>query len=139
MSIEPRFGWEILNGYKKYELRRLAGPLVEPGDVVYLYFTKPIAAMAGRFTAGIVFIAPPPNIPQLLAGLGDTGVGKEDMEHIRGARYALLIQVREPTQCRASVKLSDIGLRPPPSYRRLDKATGERLDELCQRPPRPGT
>lgn len=139
MSIKPRFGWEILSGRKKYELRRLAGPLVEPGDVVYLYFTKPTAAVAGRFTAGVVFVAPPSNIPQLLAELGDVGVGGEDMEYVRGARYAMLIQVREPAQCRAPVKLSDLGLRPPPSYRRLDRYTGGRLDVLCEPPPTPGT
>jgi predicted transcriptional regulator len=31
MSIKPKFGEGTLSGAKKYELRRLAGPLVEPG------------------------------------------------------------------------------------------------------------
>jgi Uncharacterized conserved protein, COG4933 len=131
MSIKPKFGEGILAGAKRYELRRLAGPLVEPGDQVFLYFTKPAAAVAGHFTSGVVFIVPPRNLLRLLAELGDVGVGEEDVKYVEGARYAMLIQVKAPTRCAKPVKLADAGLRPPPSYRRIDKRAADKLLALC--------
>ncbi|NYR14405.1 hypothetical protein HC235_00140 [Pyrobaculum arsenaticum] len=131
MSIKPRFGDEILSGSKKYELRRLVGPLVELGDVVYLYFTRPVSAVAGRFTAGLVFIVPPENLGRLLAELGDVGIGEDDLKYVEGARYAMLIQVRNPARCRAAVRLSEIGEPPPPSYRKIAKKKAEQLATLC--------
>ena len=92
MSIKPRFGEEVLSGSKRYELRRLVGPLVEPGDV---------------------------------------GVGEEDLKYVEGARYAMLIQVRDPARCRTAVRLSEIGEPPPPSYRKVAKKKAERLATLC--------
>ncbi len=131
MSIKPKFGEEILSGAKKYELRRLAGPLVEPGDQVFLYFTKPAAAVAGHFVAGIVFLAPVENLPRLLKELGDVGIGEEDLRYVEGARYAMLIEVKNSTRCTKPVKPADVGLRPPPSYRRIDKRTADKLLALC--------
>lgn len=131
MSIKPRFGDEILSCSKRYELRRLVGPLVEPGDVVYLYFTRPVSAVAGRFTAGLVFIVPPENLGRLLAELGDVGVRKDDLKYVEGARYAMLIQVRDPARCRTAVRLSEIGEPPPPSYRKVAKKTADLLFALC--------
>jgi Uncharacterized conserved protein len=131
MSIKPKFGEEILAGVKRYELRRLAGPLVEPGDVVFLYFTRPVAAVAGYFTAGVVFLAPVENLPRLLAELGDVGVGEEDMKYAEGARLVMLIQVKDPVRCARPVRPGEAGLRPPPSYRRVDKRVAERFLALC--------
>ncbi|MCX8136586.1 hypothetical protein [Pyrobaculum aerophilum] len=133
MSIKPKFGEEILKGLKKYELRRLVGPLVEPGDLLYLYFTKPAGAVIGRFTAGIVFLVPAGSISRLLGELGDVGIGAEDLEYVKGAKYAMLIQVKNPEACTAPVRLSDAGLRPPPSYRRLKGEGAEALSRLCVR------
>lgn len=133
MSIKPKFGEEILKGLKKYELRRLVGPLVEPGDLVYLYFTKPVGAVVGRFTAGIVFLVPMRSISRLLGELGDVGIGAEDLEYVKGAKYAMLIQVKNLEACTAPVKLSEAGLRPPPSYRRLKGREAEALSRLCAR------
>ena len=131
MSIKPRFGEEVLSGSKRYELRRLVGPLVEPGDVVYLYFTRPVSAVVGRFTAGLVFVVPTENLGRVLAELGDVGVGEEDLKYVEGARYAMLIQVRDPSRCRTAVRLSEIGEPPPPSYRKVAKKKAERLATLC--------
>ncbi|ACB39891.1 conserved hypothetical protein [Pyrobaculum neutrophilum V24Sta] len=132
MSIKPQLGRQILAGQRRCELRRLAGPLVQPGDAVYLYFTKPAAAVAGRFTAGLVFIAPPRSLPRLLQQLGDCGVGEEDTRRVQGARYAVLIEARSPAPCAAPVPPAAAGLRPPPSYRRLDPRSAARLEALCR-------
>jgi len=131
MSIKPKFGEEILSGAKKYELRRLAGPLVEPGDQIFLYFTKPAAAVAGHFVAGVVFLAPVENLPRLLKELGDVGIGEEDLKYVEGARYAMLIEVKNRARCAKLVKPADLGLRPPPSYRRIDKRTADKLLAMC--------
>ena len=131
MSIKPKFGKEILAGVKKYELRRLAGPLIEPGDRVFLHFTRPVAAVAGHFVAGVVFLAPVENLPRLLKELGDVGIGEEDLRYVEGARYAMLIEVKNRARCAKSVKPADVGLRPPPSSRRIDKRTADKLLALC--------
>jgi predicted transcriptional regulator len=104
---------------------------VEPGDQVFLYFTKPAAAVAGHFVAGIVFLAPVENLPRLLKELGDVGIGEEDLRYVEGARYAMLIEVKNRTRCTKPVKPADVGLRPPPGYRRIDKRTADKLLALC--------
>ncbi|ABL87225.1 conserved hypothetical protein [Pyrobaculum islandicum DSM 4184] len=132
MSIKPKFGEEILGGAKKCELRKLVGPLIQPDDVVYLYFTKPTAAVVGYFTAGLVFIVPTHNLSKLLSELGGCGVGEEDLKYVEGARYSMLIEARGPARCLTPVKLTEIGLRPPPSYRKLDGKTAAKLKALCE-------
>jgi predicted transcriptional regulator len=131
MSIKPKFGEEILAGVKKYELRRLAGPLIEPGDHIFLYFTRPVAAVAGHFVAGVVFLAPVENLPRLLKELGDVGIGEEDLKYVEGARYAMLIEAKNRARCAKLVKPADVGLRPPPSYRRIDKRSADKLLAMC--------
>jgi len=132
MSIKPKFGWAILRGEKRYELRRLVGRLIEPGDVVYLYFTKPVGVVHGLFEAGVVFLTPVKNLATLLAELGDVGVGEEDLKYVEGARYAMLIEVKNPRQCNKPVPPAEAGLRPPPSYMRIGKREAEALAELCE-------
>ncbi|MFZ8810639.1 MAG: hypothetical protein ACO2PN_21345 [Pyrobaculum sp.] len=131
MSIKPKFGEEILAGVKKYELRRLAGPLIEPGDYIFLYFTKPVAAVAGHFVAGVVFLTPVENLPRLLKELSDVGIGEEDLRYVEGAHYAMLIEAKNRALCAKTVKPADVGLRPPPSYRRIDKRTADKLLAMC--------
>ncbi|MEZ0318992.1 MAG: hypothetical protein ABWK05_03230 [Pyrobaculum sp.] len=127
MSIKPRFGEEILAGVKKFELRRLFS-LVEPGSLVFLYFTKPVGAVVGRFRAGVVFVVPVGNLGRLLSELG---VGEEDLRYAPGGGYVLLIEVREPRRCKKAVSLGELGVRPPRSYLRLERGVGERLLSLC--------
>lgn len=57
---------------------------MEPGDLVYLYFTKPVGAVVGRFTAGILLLVPMWSISRLLGELGDVGIGAEDLEYVKG-------------------------------------------------------
>ena len=130
MSIKPRFGEELLGGVKRFELRRLFS-LVEPGALVFLYFTKPVGAVVGRFRAGVVFVVPVENLRRLLAELGDVGVGAEDLQYVSGAKFVMLVEVREPRRCKSPVRLGELGLRPPPSYIKLDKRVGRRLLGLC--------
>jgi predicted transcriptional regulator len=42
-----------------------------------------------------------------------------------------LIEVKNSTRCTKLVKLADVGLRPPPSYRRIDKRTADKLLAMC--------
>nr|KJR74186.1 MAG: hypothetical protein TU35_01640 [Thermoproteus sp. AZ2] len=131
MSIKPKFGEEILSGFKRYELRRVAAGLIEPGDVVYLYFTRPIAAVVGWFEAGVVYIAPPANLREVAAALGDIGLGDEDWRYVEGAKYAMLIEVKRRARCGRPLPLGELGLRAPPSYARLRPAAARELARLC--------
>jgi len=53
------------------------------------------------------------------------------MKYVEGARYAMLIQVKTPTRCARPVKPAEAGLRPPPSYIRIDRRTADKLLALC--------
>ncbi|MCC6021024.1 MAG: hypothetical protein LM577_06645 [Thermoproteaceae archaeon] len=131
MSVKPKFGEEIAWGVKKYELRRLVGPLIQPGDEIFLYFTRPVSAVMCAFKAGLVFLVPAQNLRRLLAELGGVGVGEEDLKYVEGSRYAMLIEVRDLRKCLAPVRLHDVGLRPPPSYVRLRQGAAARLSRAC--------
>lgn len=131
MSIKPKFGEGILSGSKRYELRRMAAGLIEPGDLVYLYFTRPVAAVAGWFEAGVVYIAPPANLREIATALGDIGLGEEDWRYAEGAKYAMLIEVKRRARCKRLLPPSEIGLRAPPSYARLRPAAARELARLC--------
>lgn len=131
MSIRPKFGEQILGGRKRYELRRMVAGLIEPGDLIYLYFSRPVSAVVGLFSAGVVYVAPPENLEKIAELLGDVGLGEEDWLYVRGARCAMLIEVRSPSRCARPLKLAELGLRPPPSYMRLSPSAARRLHGLC--------
>jgi predicted transcriptional regulator len=134
MSIKPKFGEEIAQGVKRYELRRLVGPLIQPGDEIFLYFTRPVSAVMCAFRAGLVFLSPVRSLRRLLAELGSVGIGEEDLKYVEGARYAMLIEVRDLRKCLTPVRLHDVWLRPPPSYVRLRQDAAARLSHACAGP-----
>lgn len=134
MSIKPKFGVEILGGHKKYELRRLLGYLIKPGDSVLLYFTRPARVLAGEFTAGVVFVAEPRRLRAIVEELGDVGIYDEDWEYVEGAKMAMLIEARNPVKCANEVGVDEVKKYAfiPPSYSPLRRSAARKLKELCR-------
>ncbi|MCD6409419.1 MAG: ASCH domain-containing protein [Candidatus Verstraetearchaeota archaeon] len=127
MSIKPRFGEQILAGVKKIELRRMFQPVVR-GDRVILYFSSPVKALVGEFTAGEVYSGAVEEVKRLVKKMGEVGVGEEDWLYVVGARRALAIEVMEPKRYPRMVPLEVLrrripGFMPPMSYLRLSNGS----------------
>ena len=56
LSIKPKYGYAILDGKKKFELRKCIGKPINTGDLVVMYFSTPVKAIMGYFIAGKVII-----------------------------------------------------------------------------------
>lgn len=123
MSIKPKFGEHILAGEKKIELRKMFQPIMK-GDRILLYFSSPVKALVGEFTAGEVYSGAVEEVKRLVKKMGEVGVGEEDWLYVVGARRALAIEVVEPKRYPRIVSLEVLrrripGFMPPMSYLRL--------------------
>ncbi len=121
LSIKPKYGYAILEGRKKYELRKCVNVVIEPGDLIIMYFSSPVKAILGYFKAGKVYVTSPQQLRKILSELGDIGVDEEDLTYVEGFNKVMAIEVVEPRRCREVPleKLRKLGLNPPVSYVRL--------------------
>ncbi len=121
LSIKPKYGYAILEGKKKYELRKCVNVVIEPGDLIIMYFSSPVKAILGYFKAGKVYVTSPQQLRRILAELGNIGVDEEDLTYVEGFSKVMAIEVVEPRKCREVPleKLRKLGLNPPVSYVRL--------------------
>jgi len=124
MSIKPKYGEEVLSGVKKLELRRRVAPLHQ-GDRVVLYFSSPVKAICGEFTAGRIYVGGLEELRRVVAEYPSPGVFEEDWEYvIGGSRPAMAVEVLRPKRYPKPISLSELrrliaGFRPPMSYRRV--------------------
>lgn len=124
MSIKPRFGEEILSGYKRIELRRRVAPL-EEGDRVILYFSSPVRAICGEFKAGRVVVGSVEEVRRFVESYPSPGVSDVDWGYVEGGvRPAMAVEVLEPRRYGRPLTLGEVrarvpGFRPPMSYRRV--------------------
>lgn len=119
MSIRPKFGWEVLGGVKKFELRRAAGPLIRTGDRVFLYFSSPVKGVVGYFEVGTVYVGTRSVLRKIASTYGQVGLTEEDWEYVDEDREGMMIQVVNPRRCTSVIGLGElrrIGLAPPMSY-----------------------
>jgi len=133
LSIKPKYGFAILEGRKKYELRKCVNVRVMPGDLIIMYFSSPVKAIVGYFKAGKVFLASPEEIKNIISKLGDVGVDEEDFTYIDGFRRVMAIEVVEPRRCREVPlsRLRELNLRPPISYIALSEDIAQILLKEC--------
>jgi len=120
MSIKPRFAEKILKGEKKFELRRYIFPIPEHSRII-VYASSPIKAILGEFESGRVFKASPEAVWRFVNTFPDAGIEEEDWNYIRGARYALAIEVLNPVYYDTPIPLEIIrryipSFVPPMSY-----------------------
>ena len=148
MSIRPQYARAILQGRKKYELRKLSGvPPIEEGSVIVMYVSGKVKKIVGEFVAKKVIKATPEVIWGIARQPG-TGIGDDAWQYIRGAKRAMAIEVGEALIYERGISLEEIrrvipGWQPPLSYKRVGE--GEPIYELIikrlrgsRRPPRGG-
>ena len=138
MSIKPKFGEHILAGEKKIELRKMFQPVMK-GDRILLYFSSPVKALVGEFTAGEVYSGAVEEVKRLVEKMGEVGIGEEDWLYVVGARRALAIEVVEPKRYPRMVPLEVLrrripGFMPPMSYLRLPSGShiGRELQKIVE-------
>jgi Uncharacterized conserved protein len=124
MSIKPVYARAVLEGRKRFELRRLAGlKPPEEGSTVVVYASGNTQGIVGEFRVGRLIIGSPEKVWELV-GKGYYGVTSEAWRYIEGAKRAVAIEVREPKTYASTVKLEKIrriipGWNPPLSYEEL--------------------
>jgi predicted transcriptional regulator len=124
MSIRPGYARAVLEGRKRFELRRLTG--LEPpeeGSTVIVYASGNTQSIVGEFKVGRLVIGSPEKVWELV-GREQYGITLEARRYIEGARRAVAIEVREPRIYGSTVKLEKIrriipGWNPPHSYEEL--------------------
>ncbi|MCD6510320.1 MAG: DNA-binding protein [Thermoprotei archaeon] len=123
MSIKPYFAEKILEGLKRFELRRKVGEIPERSRIV-LYASSPMKAIIGEFTVGRVIEGDSNFVWEYVTRIPNSGVSVEDWPYIKGAKVALAIEVLSPRRFKRPLHLEEIrsmipGFQPPLSYRRL--------------------
>jgi len=123
MSIKPKFGFDILRGVKRVELRGFVAP-IESGDLVILYLSSPVKALCGEFTVGRVVYGLDGirRIVEEYEEVSGSGVGCEDWLYVAGRRRPMGIEVLNPVEYPFRFTLDDLrreipGFKPPLSYR----------------------
>jgi predicted transcriptional regulator len=115
MSVHPRYAEAILEGKKRYEIRR-ARPQFPPGTIVWLYATKPRSAIVGWFESGEVISAEPRNL--WLRFSETLCIEPEAFEqYVSGRDCVSAIEIRD-VQAMTDLPMPR-GLMPPQSYRYL--------------------
>lgn len=141
-SIKPKYVYRIFTGIKKFELRKWIGIKPVEGSDIIVYASGSIKAIVGEFKVGKVYFAHPKDLWNILMTLEKPGVGIEDYQYIKGARYALAIEILNPILYVKPIKLAELqkiipGFMPPMSIREISK--GEPLYELIIRKARETT
>ncbi len=118
MSIRPVFAERLLDGSKRYELRRTRVQL-SAGDVVVVYASSPVCAVVGAFVVRGVELDSPSAIWRRHGGA--LGIERHEYcDYFEGAVQACAIAVGPRVRCEPLL-LSELraqirGFRPPQSY-----------------------
>lgn len=121
LSIKPKYGYAILGGKKKFELRKCIGKPISTGNLIVMYFSTPVKAIMGYFIAGKVLIKKPEELKKELVNYEELGIDDEDWSYILGYHKAMAIEVVNPTKCKPITldELRKLGIKPPISYMKL--------------------
>lgn len=118
LSIKPEYAEKILNGEKRYEFRKVLPrryPLIERG--VFLYASKPISKIVGRFVIKNILSGEPSNIWKKTGTA--SGIKKEYFDqYFSGRSVAYAIEVKQATRFEHPKELSSVlgHNRPPQSF-----------------------
>ena len=120
MAIKPIFAERILNGIKKYELRRKVFPL-NSGDKVIIYESSPVKAITGEFTIGRVSELNSEEVIKMIKRGELPGSDERDIPYVTGNRPILVLEVKNPIRYAIPIPLETIKeyvpkFRPPLSY-----------------------
>jgi len=133
MSIKPRFANQVLDGIKRFELRRYIGIIPKPGDKIVIYASGHVQALIGEFTVGRVYKEKPSKLYSILKSIPNSGITKDHLKYICGSDEALAIEVLNPIRYPLKIKLNDLRMiipdfKPPYSFQVLEE--GDPLYQL---------
>ncbi|MBR0840873.1 ASCH domain-containing protein [Bradyrhizobium liaoningense] len=134
ISIHPAYATAILDGTKTIELRRRIPPLGQ-GTRLWIYATRPMAAVVGRATIAGVSRAHPRTIWQ--KHRSETGVDYASFtEYFAGATEAVAILLAAVKQVQP-ITLRELrrvraGFHPPQVLVRLTSKEAEALEKLAK-------
>ena len=137
MSIKPKYAKLILEGKKKYELRKKV-PYMPPKTRIILYASGRTKAIVGEFRAGKVIYLPKKELWNLVKSNG--GISEEDFfVYFQGYRYGYAIEVLDPREYKRKVTLNELrqylgDFRPPINFMRITKQLKELLKTLIGNP-----
>ena len=129
MSVKPRFLGRILEGIKRYELRRASVRIV-PGDLIVLYGSAPLKAVMGAFTVGSVRRGTPEQL--WTSHSQEFGLTRAEYnDYFRGAQSGCAIGVGRCVEITPlalnALRALYPGFRPPQSYARWKYSPGQVL------------
>jgi len=141
-SIRPKYAYRIFTGSKKFELRKWIGLKPVKGSSIIVYASGNVRAIIGEFKVGRVFFSTPSDIWNILMSMENPGVGSEDFQYIRSAKYALALEVVDPVMYVKPVTLEELrriipAFNPPLSMREV--SVHEPLYELVIKKAREAT
>lgn len=125
LSIKPQYASKIFSGEKTVELRRTK-PNLKRGDIVAVYVSSPVMALAGQFEVDEVLEREPEKLWSEVRE--ESGIKKNEFEsYYRGAEIAFGIKFKKAINFKRPVPLSNlrktwIGFNPPQIYRYLPRS-----------------
>jgi predicted transcriptional regulator len=121
ISIKPRFARAILDGDKRFELRRFV-PRFTAGDRALIYASSPVRRVVGAFTVGELATGSPEEVWQAIGGRG-SGLSEQGfLAYMGQAARCAAIEVRAPRRFEPPLALP---FRPPQSYQFLREEVPE--------------
>ncbi len=92
LSIKSKYADKILNGEKKYELRKK--PFKHPVDTVYVYVTRPVKKVTFLFEVGQILCDTPYNLWKTIGTF--CGIEKDKFfEYFKNVNYGVAIEIKQ--------------------------------------------
>lgn len=112
LAIHPEFASLIMDGYKKYELRRRF-PL--EATEVLLYATTPVCKVVGSFRVGQIHTMATERLYNFLGGAKETKLLPKDYyRYFYKQEFATGVEVLSPEKFPEPLSLSHFGIKYPP-------------------------
>lgn len=125
LSVRPRFADSIMAGTKLAEIRRQR-PGVDPGTLVIIYATMPVAALVGTARIAEIHHGSPADIWS--THRDQMGVSRREFDdYLVGAASAYILMLVDPQRLASPLTLDDMRaatkFHPPRSYRYLTQSS----------------
>jgi predicted transcriptional regulator len=121
ISVKPKYVSLIVNGSKKYELRRKC-PKIQSGDSVLVYESSPTMCLVGAFIVGTVLYKSPESLWRHIGK--ESGVSRSEfLKYFSGCEIGSAIEIAKYWPLETKVSLVQLreyaNLDPPQSFRYL--------------------
>lgn len=132
LSVKPEYAKKILDGQKKFELRKVR-PKLTPNDLIILYVSSPEKALKAILQVEEVLIDDPDKLWEKI--LDEVGISREEYDSYFGeASIGFAIRIKKVYKLDSPFSLSEIRgtiprFHPPQIYQYF---SGEKLRQLIE-------